>query len=430
MKKQRVYIGPVEISGFFSNLANAMRSNGIDATFISFSEHQYNYEIEDDPFLIHWIKRFSHNVINSFSVIKVFWQIMREIAVFCFFLKAIFRYDVFIFVYGNSLLRGNVDLPILRLLGKKIIFNLSMGSEARPPYIDGSYQKNEQAGIETSIETLEKLTRKKSKKIKFIESFADVIIGAPYTSQFFDRHVVNSTALGFPVRDNLLKKTKSVTGGKIIILHAPSHPIAKGTQLIRRLMEEFEDDGYNIEYREIKNQSNETVLKALEECSFVIDQLYSDAAMPGLVTEAALYRKPSVVGGYRLAELKAFVPEGMFPPSQVCHPRDFKAAIEKLIVDVSYREALGNMAYKFVHSQWSVQKISDRFLALIEGNIPEHWMLDPHKINYIHGWGQSEKKTKENIRNLVENYGVQSLQLKHHPKLESAFLSFAGIEQA
>ncbi len=82
------------------------------------------------------------------------------------------------------------------------------------------------------------------------------------------------------------------------ILHAPSHPRAKGTDRIRLAVESLRSKGYEIEYTELTNAANAEVLAHLHECDFVIDQLYSDTPMATFAAEAADVGRPSVVGGY------------------------------------------------------------------------------------------------------------------------------------
>jgi len=118
----------------------------------------------------------------------------------------------------------------------------------------------------------------------------------------------------------------------------------------------------------------------------------------------------------------------MYPPSQICHPDDLESAVEQMIVDHDYRNSLGQKAYNFVQTQWTAEKIAERYLRLISGDIPGEWMLSPRDVIYLHGAGQAESQTKKNIQNLVGEYGVSALQLSHRPDLEQEFLAFAGLK--
>ena len=119
------------------------------------------------------------------------------------------------------------------------------------------------------------------------------------------------------------------------------------------------------------------------------------------------------------------MPEGMWPPSKICHPDNIEKAIEDLIVNKEEREKLGREAQVFVREKWNAKEVARRYLRIIQGSFPDEWWLDPSDVIYFEGGGQSIECTKAKIRELVELYGVKSLQLSHRPDFEKAFLEFA-----
>jgi hypothetical protein len=58
---------------------------------------------------------------------------------------AFVKYDVFVFAFWQLFLKGNLDLSLLRFLRKRIICHVASGSELRPSYSDGSFQKKDGA---------------------------------------------------------------------------------------------------------------------------------------------------------------------------------------------------------------------------------------------------------------------------------------------
>ena len=106
------------------------------------------------------------------------------------FLSAVVKYDVFLFTYGNSFFTANLDLPLLKLLGKRIVMPF-LGSEVRPRYIDGFL---EFAGLEE----MHASAQQQRKKIRFIERFVDVIINNPAAGHLLERPFVNFYCLGIP----------------------------------------------------------------------------------------------------------------------------------------------------------------------------------------------------------------------------------------
>lgn len=440
MKAKKILIGPVEIAGFYANLARGLSDIGVTYDYITYAPHPFGYGGETKrPISLRLAKFF-----NGFrgkpgrpfitraiialpgQALQIFWGI-----------SAIFKYDIFIFGFGYSLLPRNFDLIILKLMGKIVIANLSHGSEARPPYIDGSYQSKD-GSVKPTTDQLISLSKFQKKKIALIEEYADVVLGSHFsTTHFSSRKLVNWLAIGLPMVPQ--KASDAIAGRntsafyndscpRVRILHSPSHPAVKGTSLIVRAISNLKDKGYEIDLVLLKNKPNSEVIREIQCSDFVVDQLYSDHPMAGFATEAAWFGKPAVVGGYGFNTFKKLVPADMWPPSMTCHPDGIEDAIEDLIVNREKRLQLGVEAQRFVHEKWSAVAVARRFLRLIEGDIPEEWWLDPCTVTYLEGVGQTVECSQSNIRQMVARSGVDSLQLSHRPELERAFLDFAGVK--
>ena len=90
---------------------------------------------------------------------------------------------------------------------------------------------------------------------------------------------------------------------------------------------------------------------------------------------------------------------------------------------------MGKQAKDFIEKQWSSEEVAKRFLLLIKNEIPETWWFDPQNILRLHGWGITEIKLKERLRDIINTYGLSALQLSHNPVLEQAFLDFSKSNQ-
>lgn len=280
------------------------------------------------------------------------------------------------------------------------------------------------------------MTKLAKRRVDFHQKYASIIIGAPFsTSHFANRPFINWFALGVPfvieaemeVSSTEVEEANGKGARPIRILHSPSHPAVKGTSKIANSIRNLQSKGYNIEFILIQGISNREVLEEIKQCDFVVDQVYSDTPMAGFATEAAWFGKPAVVGGYGIEYLKSFVPEGMWPPSLICHPDEIEQSIEYLITHPEARSQLGKEAQRFVQEKWSAVEVAKRYLRIIEGDIPNEWWLDPRQVLYLEGVGQSVEQTKKIVREMVEVYGKESLQLNHRPNLLCAFLDLAEI---
>src|SRR5205807_3408203 len=212
------------------------------------------------------------------------------------------------------------------------------------------------------------------------------------------------------------------------IVHAPSTPGPKGTDVIRGIIRELKEAGRPVEYVELINKSNQEVLTELQRCDFVIDELYSDIPLAVLGAEAAFIAKPAVVGGYAQAELDRYATQTGLPMTLYVRPEEVSAVVERLVNDPAFRRECGAAAHRFVTTYWSPAEVAKRFLRLIDGDIPEEWWYDPASNNYLHGWGAPEVELRRYLRKFLEKGGPSALQISDKPGLQDAFLRFAQLQ--
>lgn len=427
----KIFIGLMEISGYYKHLKQGFQENGIDCTFVNLYNHPFNYGNDDVPYIVLLMKkmfaRIRSNASKGHKIRKFLLIRILEVLKIVFFIWALCNHDVFILGFCSSFFGANLpffrhcELPVLRLFKKKIIF-VFHGSDSRPPYIDGGIMA---VGGNFTIEKCIELTAQKKKEILIIDKYADIVIDNAMSGHFHECSFVLGPVLGVPFEFNNNEYFPEKKEG-IHIIHAPSHPEAKGTEEIRKSINNLKNKGYLIEFTEVIGKPNSFVLEQLAQCDIVVDQLYSDWFMPGFATEAAWFGKPVIIGGYA-QELFNILPSEMIPPTYYCRPDEIEQAIEKLIIDEEYRLELGRRAKAFVKNEWTPQKVAERYVRLIKGDIPDGWHYVPDKCSYIHGWGLNEKRAKEVIRNVVTHGGRQALQLVDKPELEKKMLDFAGL---
>lgn len=423
MKKTRIFLGLLEIAGYYTNLKTAFQACGVECTFIDISDHSFKYGGSDTPNIIVsgkiWANKRAR--LNENNILKCFYFSISQILSFPLFLWALSSFDVFIFSYGKSFLIKNFDLPILKFFNKKIIF-VFFGSDSRPPYIENIINIGDKSSI---VQCIKNTARQKS-KIQYIEKYTDFSINHPPTSHFHERKIIQWLAIGIPKKYSSCCNTeRSGKNLKIRILHAPSNSLAKGTEQIRKSIRALQKKNYPLEYVEIIGKPHSVVLDELNKCDFVVDQLYSDTPMAVFATEAAWHGKPSVVCGYYANYILDDIPKDLIPPSFYCHPDNIQDSIEKMIVDISFRTDLGKRALEFVQKNWSPEKVAERYLKIIRGDIPVEWFYDPNNILYLQGGGIPEHYVRKNIKAIIEYNGIKSLQLSDKPVLEKKFKDFA-----
>lgn len=425
----RIFLGLTEIAGYYTSLERALRELGADATLVDLSDHPFRYGSSPTNRLARWTMRASRRRAVAHSrAAKNGWKVVEGALRVALLLWAAARFDVFVFGFSTTFLgRPAFELPLLRLLGKRII-GVFHGSDSRPPYLDGSLMAADRG---RTVQDCIALAAKTKRRVAVIDRYADWVIDHPLTAHFHERPCVEWLALGIPGAQNGSRRTEpfrrvASTSRSVRILHSPSHPEAKGTVRIRRAIEVLRSKGHAIDFVEIVGRPNAEVLDALTSCDFVVDQLYSDTPMAGFAAEAARFGKPAVVGGYGGEELHRSVPEWAVPPSLYCDPEEIEDAIERLVVDERYRSELGARAREFVQEQWAPRVVAERYLRLISGDVPAEWIFDPSRIRYVGGCCFPAERLHALVREVVALGGREALQLADKPELETLLVEFAN----
>lgn len=430
----RIFIGLRELSGYYHHLKRGFDRLGVESVFVNLSGHPYQYGADRNPAFVNRINQTAQKLGSFFFsnfAMRILWLgLFQNILGLFLFFWALFRFDVFIFG-SNSTFFYFLDLPILRLLRKKIIY-VFHGSESRPVYLNGYVLKDTRP---MTIYTGIALARIQKIIISIIDRFADYSITIPPQAHFHRRPFVSWLCIGVPHDREAMgpvqesdERDPSI-GRSIRILHAPSKPEPKGTHAIRRVIQSLKTKGYDIDYIEITGRPNSEVLEELQRCDFVIDEIYSDTPMAVFATEAAFAGKPAVVGSYYADQIQRDISSEFIPPSAFCRPDRLEETVENLVKDAALRRAIGDEAKRFVYSHWTATKVAERYLMLIEGRVPKEWLFNPDHIEYIYGCGLPEWKSKAIIGKFLELGGPWSLCLSDKPDLEQRLIQFAHHQE-
>lgn len=424
----KIFIGPVEIAGIAEGLSNGLCKLGVDAEVVTSGLHHFRYgSASDSRFVYLWqrLGKARNSIPRRKLLLKFLMVCAHGFWGWLVLLRSLVKYDVFIFLYGQTITNSAFELWLLRRAGRKIIF-AGVGSDTRPPYIDGGLFPGEADGELPDPAFLVEKTRRCKERLRLQERYASYWINSPAAAHFHERPFIAWPAMGIPRNIFVSKLGSRREGGPVRILHCPSSPLAKGTPIILEAIGRLRKKGYEIDFVLIQNMPNDRVLQELERCDFVVDQLYSDAPMAGFATEAAYFGRPAVVAGYFAPWVDHCLEVGNTPPSLFVLPDNIESAIERLIVDVRFRRELGEKAQFFVKSHWDVCEVAKRFLRLIRDDIPEQWWFDPKKICYLEGSGLPRERVRRLVTSVIEYGGVLALQLHDKPIFERAFCEFSG----
>ena len=430
-KNPKILIGLLDVAGTASDLSEGFKSLGLDSIFVSRENEPFEYK--DGNWLskaLHRLASYSSKASGRSKLLRELCRLISHLFRGGIFLWALLSRDVFIFYFNATFSDKNRDLPILKFFKKTIIF-IYVGSDSRPPFLNGSVDVNLENAQDVEMKLIKGSFHKKQ-RIKYVEKYADYIINWLPHSYYHERPVVLGNIIGLPkqIKSELKLEPQVACSEQVMILHAPSKPEVKGSRLIREIISRLKAKGYKINYIEIVGQPNEVVISHLNQCDFVVDQMYSDTPMAGFATEAAFCGKPAVVGGYFADFICDYVPEYAIPPSAYTTPDKVEQTIERLITDRDYRLALGSRARHYAEHYLRPEMVAERILRLINDEVPADWYRDPANFMYCHGCGLSEYDIKRRVRLVIERAGVSALQLSDKPEIEKNFVCFVNKKES
>jgi hypothetical protein len=418
-----VFVGPTEVAGIVDGLCQGLRAIGVGAEAVLESEHPFGYGARaGGPRLLRWWSRtgtLARRLPMRRPVAKLLAALAHLALAWPVLAYAVARHDAFVYTAGNTITNTRFELWLLRRLRRPVVV-FFVGSDARPPYINGALPGDDAARLARD-------TRRTKRRVRRFERAGAVCVNAPATAHFHELPVVNWFAIGFPrAAATAAPVPEAGAPGVLRAVHSPSHPVVKGTAQIQAAVDTLKGRGVVIELRTLTGLDNAQVLAALNDCDLVIDQLYADTPMAGLVTEAAQLGRPALVGGY----FAAGIPQALFgqavPPSRFVVPEDFEAALEALARDRAALDEIGAAARRFVEGQWACEAVARRVWQLLQGEVPAGWLFDPNLVSYVQGCGLAENAARERVRRLLGHGGPAALQLQDKPTLEAAFVAWAG----
>jgi len=331
----RVLHAPDDIAGQASTLVLAQKELGINADLLIFDKK--------------YSKRY-FDINLSLSEKNV---MTRYIVLFSNFIKCFFRYDIFHFHFGGSLLPGNIDLPILKFFGKKIVMHY-YGSDIRRSDIAINYvyfKINELQKIYSGKEDISK-----SKKIQKIQKYANITIVDDYPLLMYSPNsIVVHMAIDIAKFDFIGCENQNE---KIKIVHAPSNREKKGTKYVLPVIDRLLEEKYNIDFILVENKTNDEVKEICKKADIIIDQLLLESHGVFLIENMA-FGKPVLC---RIDEKLMKYYQDI--PILRTDPDNIYENLKLLIENPDLRKELGEKGRKYVEENHDSKKIAKQVLEI------------------------------------------------------------------
>ena len=330
----RILIGPKEIGGQIPDYAAGFRALGHQVTTVIREHNPMFRELEYDIDL-------SNN---------------RDPA---FIARLIDEHDVFVFQFGETLVPGSVDLPVIRNAGKAIIA-ICNGDDIRhssayhqefgvPPEVHGEFYIKDP--LPRPMHT-----------IRLMERYASLVVSVPNQSGLALRPYMH-----FAYVIDLSLYTERITDREIpVVVHAPSDRACKGTREILESLDRLAARGVNFELKLLEKVPNAVVRETLRDADVAIDQLYvsygkfaAEALASGCATACITY--PDIE------------PFAHVRPLHHIDAADIDAQLEQLLTNRTLRRSLaerGRSHVEAVHDRTVVcKRLIDALGAAIDGSL-------------------------------------------------------------
>jgi len=324
----------------------------------------------------------------------------------CGFVRSIRRFDTFVFLANHSFLWG-LDLPILRLAGKRVVV-VYLGIDSRPPYLDRALLR--MGPVRLALRTVGKVAQ-----LRLAEQFATVIVSNPLSSQLHRRPFVSFGAIGLPYPHDLTRVAKLRVSPPLVV-HAPTDPGAKGTEPIERVLHRLAEEGV-ISYRRLEGLPNSEFVREIARASLVIDQLYSDTPAGGVACQSRLAGVPALVFGYGGEAWCHHHPDGTSPPLH--HPDHLETVVRDAVQRLRTEDVPAE-EFGWTRNYTDRSLVAQRLLTVLAGEAPAQWWCDPRSIRYSMGRGMSSRELSDGLRRYRRRVAPGPLFLRCNPELRTA----------
>lgn len=334
--RPRILHAPSNIAGIAGLLAHAQRDLGYDSTSVEYIPHQYAFGADQ-----------TLNLRRDASSLK------KVATVSGFALDALRRYDVFHLYFGNTLFpHPYPDLPLLRALGKRIVFHFC-GCDVRNRA--ATLRQYDLSGCSECV-SLVCLDKRHPNP-----AHADVaLVSTPDLLEFVPGAILMPGPIDLTRWKPRPPRTTPITpDDPVRILHAPSDREIKGTRYVIDAVERLQAAGYPIDLLMLEGIPHDQVVPFCDTADIAIDQLMIGAY--GTVSIEMMAKGVPVICRIR-DDLRPHYPADL--PLISATPTTLFSTLETLLLKPATWQTIGRQGIEYVAREHEMHKVAARTLDL------------------------------------------------------------------
>jgi len=371
----KIFIGTTDICGLLPLYKKGFELNGYTATtgVISSNQNPYytnRYDLYLDNYAKSMASKYSSRLIKSlsFRLANFFEKKNPKKYQKKLIDKLIEEHDVFIFLW-SGLSKDDSEYELLKIKNKKII-SIFVGSDVRYFKAFKQHFKVDEWRFPEDYEneTIERTI----KKIRIAEKYSDIILSVPDQSLMGLRPYnhfqipVDTTSLKFNIPAREIPR----------VIHAPSRPWLKGTDIIEKTLEKLKDEGVKFEFISIRGMNNDELKNLLADADVLIDEIILHG--PGVLSFEAMACGCAVATRYLESSPSCFK-----PPIMNINASNIYQNLKLLLTNKSLRVELAQKARTYVEENNNPKKITSEIIKnLVSPQSEYHYYPKFLRVHY------------------------------------------------
>lgn len=351
----RILLGGDEVCGYLGTYQEAFQKLGHEVKTAIYRRDPYFKHYEYDFYLNEYGISLPAFIVKRVPLLnKLLFKLKQYSVKKRFIEKEAVKFDVVIFLW-RTFLTDNSDLSILKKSGCKIVM-LFVGSEVRyNPYF---LKKYDMSGLSIDHTNNPFFQTKIENVLRFIrasEKHADLIYSAPDMDGL---QLLPYYHVQVPMNTN--KYTFKNNERRVpVIIHAPSDPWKKGTDVIEKTLDDLRQAGVRFKYKKLQNIPNEEVLEFLMDADILVDELVFHG--PATIAFEAMLCGCAVATRHLTEHASVFG-----PPVVDITPATIYDKLKVLIEDYDMQQRLIEEGRRFIEKNNEVTNLAQDILNNLE----------------------------------------------------------------